>query len=279
MDLKRPFVQRRLRFGPLTVQKVVPRPGTFPEALRHAHVRYLIGWAKRGGNVEMGTIGVPQGLHVSVLEPRVKESYRCCDRCGKKPKPRSVKRERDRRDWRVEKVSYAQVASGTFSRALWCRGCWRGDTLKWAPELDPHSPLYAGRSGRRNLTPWGNTGEATEQQATGERQMAMDKPEELPQFAKVEHVLELAGGKKDKMVKGTITTAPKPGEYGYDMNVSFGKTTLTFTVKPNSRNYRELFAEFGADEKKWVGKSIKVGVSEMTKGKFKGNDQVLIDPA
>lgn len=263
----KPFVQRRLPGSALAVEHRLGDGGSFPEPMRHAHIRYLVGWAKQGGNVELGTVGIPSGMEPLSIIPLVRESFRCCARCGRKPKPRSIKRKRDRIDWKVQKQSYARVTSGSWSSALWCRACWR-DTLKWCPELDPHSPLYAGKRQRLagGLDANGNVNEMLKEPEGGE-------------FATVESMLALIGGKRDKSVKATIAGVPAEGKYGLQVPLKVGKETVIRSLKPNSKSYRSLFKEFGPDESKWNGRAVKVTVSTMTEGEFKGQDTLLIEPA
>lgn len=271
--MKKPYAQRRLRFGPLVVQKRNPPPKGFPEAMRHAHVRYAVGWLRRGGNHELPTWGFPLGVAPSLIRERIRLRFRCCDRLGKRPKPRPGMSKRDLADWKWMRGIVAQTTDGNWSASDWCRSCWR-DTLTWCPELSFTSPHFAGRSGS------GRRSVATGQGETGETKMVLDTPEQsdLPAFAKVDNILALAGGKKGKMLKAAIVTAPRAGKYGYDVDLKIGKVTVTATLKPNSMNYRALFSAFGSKEAAWVGKGVRIGVKTLDKGQFAGTDMVAIEP-
>lgn len=108
----------------------------------------------------------------------------------------------------------------------------------------------------------------------GRWNMKAPKPK-LVEFGKLEAWEELCGG-IDRPVKAKITAEPEQGEYGWNVPFRVGEHELVQTVKEDSANYREMFDGLGDDFADWVGKSVKVSVFVLEKGKYKGNKALRI---
>lgn len=85
---------------------------------------------------------------------------------------------------------------------------------------------------------------------------SFDKPEGGGSFLKAAHI------GKGASVKIIGNARPGTGFSDYFLDVKLGKQEFVFGLKKTSGNFRRLFDRFGANPKKWEGKTIKVKPAE-----------------